>query len=169
MSKLLTYPKSLNPYVRIWLNVDQEFKGTSTQTTHIFLPIVLYDVIYGRTLTTGLSHEWKVPSDGWFNLQSQSHDGKGHGSATLRGRSGHHGAKDHGDGHEVVCGKDLEVVVTNGEQPPYETKNVIKWMRRPLKNSLNRWHWCEPNWRIWNIIYVFNLDQEQSQCVNDVK
>ncbi len=65
-----------------------------------------------------MSHQREISGNGRLDLQGQGHDGEGHGATTLRGCSGHHGAEDHGDAHDVVRAEDWEVVVSDSQTPP---------------------------------------------------
>ncbi len=62
-------------------------------------------------ITKRLTHQRKVSGNGGRNFECQCHDRKGHCSTTFRGRSGHHRAKNHGEGHDVFLREDVSIII----------------------------------------------------------
>mmetsp|Transcript_15828 Transcript_15828/g.32745 ORF Transcript_15828/g.32745 Transcript_15828/m.32745 type:complete len:241 (+) Transcript_15828:167-889(+) len=78
-----------------------------------------------------LNHETKITCHGRGNAQGQGHDGKGHGTTAFTGGTGHHAAKDHGDGHVIPgfvvgsqrFGKQVKRILGHHDTPPHNVND----------------------------------------------
>jgi hypothetical protein len=84
-----------------------------------------------------LNHERKISGDRGLDSQGQGHDWKGHGPATLRGRSGDDGSEDHGHGEQIPVGEEGEKVVFDGKTPPVDKKVSVQFVFH-LEQSLSK-------------------------------
>lgn len=91
----------------------------SLAKVHSFILFRFSQKISGNCcFTARLNHDGKISCDRRSNSKSESHDGKGDGTAPLRGGTAHHRAEDHGDSQDVPIGEESKVIVFDGKTPP---------------------------------------------------